>query len=164
MPLFDGFRDGDFFRKLNMELINKVINTEVALYQLNPEYSSINSTYAEAKNRVYYQPIKINCLIDRDDPLFSNAQGAGIDYSQIVSFDFLYDELENYNYSPTMGDIVEWDNDFYEIGEVYQNEYFAGKNPKTHLGEQDTGFNVSIKCRGYKVRVDQLQLLERSLR
>jgi hypothetical protein len=163
MPLFDGYRDGDFFRKMNMELINKVINTEVALYQLNPDETTKNS-YDESINRVYYSPIKINCLIDRNDPSFNNANGVGVDFAQTISFSFLYDELENFNFLPSTGDIVEWDNDFYELGEIFQNEYFSGKNPKTHWGEQDTGYNVSILCKGYKVRYTQLNIKERTLR
>lgn len=163
MPLFDGYRDGDFFRKLNMELINKVVDTEVALFQINPEQTTVNG-YGEATNRVYYSPIKIHCLIDRNDPSFDVAGGTGVDYKQSITFSFLYDELENKNYSPTMGDIVEWDNDFYELGEIFQNEYFSGKNPKTHFGEDDTGYNVSIKCKGYITKVNQLQIIERPLR
>ena len=47
------------------------------------------------------------------------------------------------------GDIVEWDNEFYEVDGVGASQYFAGRNPNTDLGfvtgdREEFGFSVSI--------------------
>ena len=40
-----------------------------------------------------------------------------------------------------IGDILQWDNDFYEIDKVSSSQYFRGTNPETDLGftESDRG-------------------------
>jgi len=163
MSLFDRSRDMDLFRKLNMELINKVINTEVKVFQLDPTNMTSNNTYGETTNKMYYEPFLINCLVDRTDPMFESAN-TGFNYNQGISFSFLYDELENFNYQPFTGDILEWDNDFFELSEIFQNEYFAGKNPTTSYNGTEHGYNVSIKCRGYKIKDTSLPMTQRVLR
>ena len=58
MPLFHGQRDVSLLNKFNMELINDIIDTEVAIYKLSIENTQTN-LYNESDKKVYQSPIKI---------------------------------------------------------------------------------------------------------
>ena len=64
MALFGGSRDISLFHSLNKELINDLIQTEVAYYKFALEQTKAN-VYGEAPGKNYYEPLKIACLIDR---------------------------------------------------------------------------------------------------
>jgi len=66
MALFGGARDISLFHKLNKELIKDIIQTEVAYYKFALKQTKTN-VYGEAPGKNYYEPMKIACLINRDD-------------------------------------------------------------------------------------------------
>ena len=66
MALFGGNRDVSLFKTINSELLKDIIQTEVAYYKFALEQTAIN-VYGEAPGKTYYEPMKIDCLIDRAD-------------------------------------------------------------------------------------------------
>ena len=66
MALFGGSRDVSLFHNLNKELINDIIQTEIAYYKFALEQTKIN-VYGEAPGKQYFEPLKIACLIDKQD-------------------------------------------------------------------------------------------------
>ena len=56
MALFGGSRDISLFRNVNKELINNIIQTEVAYYKFALEQTKVN-VYGEAPGKQYYEPL-----------------------------------------------------------------------------------------------------------
>ena len=56
MALFGGSRDISLFHNLNKELINDIIQTEVAYYKFALEQTKIN-VYGEAPGKQYFEPL-----------------------------------------------------------------------------------------------------------
>ena len=66
MALYGSDRDVSLVRSINRELINKFIDVEIAFYKLNLEAVQPN-IYDESDSKVYFSPMRINCLIQKDD-------------------------------------------------------------------------------------------------
>ena len=60
---------------------------------------------------------------------------------------------------PEIGDIVLYNNDFFEFNSIVENQFFVGKNPDHSMNEDtdDFGVSLSIICKGSKSRVEQLK-------
>ena len=113
MALFGGSRDISLFHSLNKELINDIIQTEVAYYKFALEQTTVN-VYGEAPGKNYFEPLKIACLIDKQDQSWSS-DDFGSDINQTVSFRFLKKELQDINLLPEVGDLLLFKNNFYEV-------------------------------------------------
>lgn len=161
MALFGGRRDALLFQTMNRELINKIINTEVIVYQLSIEDTRVN-IYGESTRKVFFQPMRFNCLISRA-PKEAGGEEFLSDYSNTATFAFLRADLVAHNLVLSIGDIIKWDNEYYELNLVFSNQLWTGRNPDSHLPtvvdkENEFGFNVSVKAEGYKVTADRLNL------
>ena len=71
MALFGKSRDINLFHTINNELLKDIIQTEVAYYKFALEQTMAN-VYGEAPSKNYYEPMKIACLINREDPSWSS--------------------------------------------------------------------------------------------
>ena len=92
MTLFGGSRDISLFHSLNKELINDIIQTEVAYYKFALEQTTVN-VYGEAPGKNYFEPLKIACLIDKQDQSWSS-DDFGSDVNKSHEFVFLKEELK----------------------------------------------------------------------
>jgi hypothetical protein len=160
MALFGGSRDVSLVRRINKELINDIINTQVVVYKIATQYTKIN-IYGESSKKVFFNPLKFNCLITRDAKDF-----AGDDYTtfaKTIRFAFLRDELKEKNFVLKEGDIVKWDAEYYELNLITINQLWTGRNPETlHIkvddGSDEFGYNVSIVATGFKTTPDRLNI------
>lgn len=158
MPLFGSSRDVSLVRRLNRELINGIINTEVVIYKISTQFTKVN-IYGESTKKVFFNPMRINSLITRQDKDFD-----GDDYNTFIreiKFSFLRDDLKDKNLVILEGDVVKWDNEYYELTYVSINELWTGRNPDTLLattedGEDEFGYNISIIATGFKTTPDRL--------
>ena len=157
MPLFGGARDISLFRTMNKELINDIIQTEIGYYKFVLQDSETN-LYGEAENKTYYEPLLVPCLITKDDQVWSESD-FGSDITQQMSFAFLRSSLVDVNLVPQIGDIVLYNNDYFEFNSIVENQFFAGKNPDYSMnGDTDNfGVSMSIICKSSKVRIEQLK-------
>ena len=127
MALFGGSRDISLFHNLNKELINDIIQTEIAYYKFDLEQTKIN-VYGEAPGKQYFEPLKIACLIDKQDQSWSS-DAFGSDINQIIGFRFLKKELQDINLVPEIGDLLLFKNNFYEVDERVENQLILGRDP-----------------------------------
>ena len=88
MALFGGNRDISLFHNLNKELLKDLIQTEIAYYKFALEQTEIN-VYGEAPGKNYYEPLKIACLIDRQNQAWSS-DNFGSDVNQNITYNFLF--------------------------------------------------------------------------
>ena len=157
MALFGGERDANLFAKLNKELINDIIDTEIYYFQVALTDTKSN-LYGEGKDKVFNQPIKIPCLIERGQSTQISDE-YGQSYSREVQFRFLRDTWLK-NLVPEVGDIIQWNGEYHLIDAQYSYQYFAGKNPQTWDGGDHQGYNVSIICDAHVTRQTTIKLVD----
>ena len=158
MALFGGERDANLFAKLNTELINEIIDTDIYYFQVALTDTKSN-LYGEGKDKVFNQPIKIPCLIERGQSTQISDE-YGQSYSREVQFRFLRDTLVEKNLVPEVGDIIQWNGEYHLIDAQYSYQYFAGKNPQTWDGGDHQGYNVSIICDAHVTRQTTIKLVD----
>ena len=159
MALFGGSRDISLFNTFNNELLKDIIQTEVAYYKFALEVTKIN-VYGEAPGKNYYEPLKIACLIDRQDQSWLS-DNLGSDITQEINFKFLKNELESINLIPEVGDILLFRNNFYEIDGKVENQLILGKDPDYAMASETTDFgkSFSILVNAHISRVEKLNLI-----
>ena len=158
MALFGGQRDMALFSKINKELINDIIDTEIYYFQVALNETKAN-LYGEGKDKVFHQPIKIPSLIERNQAS-QISDDFGQSYSREVQFRFLRDTLVEKNLVPEVGDIILWNEEYHLIDATYQVQYFAGKNPQTWDGGETQGYNVSVQCDTHVTRQSSIKLVD----
>ena len=159
MALFGGSRDVCLFNNLNKELINDIIQTEVAYYKFALE-QTVSNDYGEAPGKNYYEPLKIACLIDRQDQSWSS-NNFGSDVNQTIGFRFLKKELQDINLLPEVGDLLLFKNNFYEVDSKVENQLILGKDPDYAMATETTDFgkSFSIMVNTHISRVEKLNLI-----
>ena len=150
MALFGGQRDAKFLASINSELINAIIDTEIEFYKLVVESSNSN-LYGESESKSYYNSILIPCLITKDDKN-SNMDDYGHTYTRTSKFAIARDILVKADFYPEVGDIVFWDNEYFELDNVDANQYFVGKNPETWPNGSNHGYSVSVVVDAHATR------------
>ena len=159
MALFGGSRDISLFHSLNKELINDIIQTEIAYYKFALEQTTVN-VYGEAPGKNYFEPLKIACLIDRSDQSWSS-DDFGSDVNQTIGFKFLKDELKTINLVPEIGDLLLFRNNFYEVDSKTENQLILGRDSDYAISTETTDFgeSFSILVNTHISRVEKLNLI-----
>lgn len=159
MALFGRSRDISLFRSISNELIKDIIQTEVGYYKLTLQDNPTN-IYGENQDKVYYEPLRIACLINREDQNWKS-DDFGLDVNQTVSFRFLRDTLVDLNLVPEIGDILLFNGNFYETDVLVENQLFVGKQPDYSISEdtRNHGSSISIILNTHITRIDKLNLV-----
>ena len=159
MALFGGSRDISLFHNLNKELINDIIQTETAYYKFALEQTKIN-VYGEAPGKNYFEPLKIACLVNREDQAWSS-DDFGSDINQAINFRFLKEELREINLVPEIGDLILFKNNFYEVDTKIENQLILGRDPDYAISTETVGFgdSFSILINTHISRVEKLNLI-----
>ena len=155
MALFGGARDISMFRGLNRELMGDIIVQECAVYKFKLEETNVN-IYGEAAEEKYYEaPVLFNVLIDRQDQNYPESD-IGINFEWGITFKFLRDDLVDAEVVPQLGDIIWYENGYYEIGDLIVNQQFVGKDPD-YPNKDDRGINplgnYDLQNFGYEVSI-----------
>ena len=163
MALFGSGRDASLIRHMNKELIVNFIDIEVEFYKLVLEQTREN-IYGESDSKTYYQPMRIPSLVLKEEKSII-ADDYGLDSTRTGIFAFNKDYLKDRTIVIEIGDIIWWDNEYYEIDVVHGTQYWRGTNPTTDLGKitgdrEEFGFNVSIRAEGHVTRRNKLNLVE----
>ena len=148
--LFGGKRDAKLVASFNAELLNAVVDTEIEFFKLVVESSNSN-IYGEAEQKSYYNSILIPCLITKETKT-AGMDDYGHTYTRSAQFGISRDILERASFFPEVGDIIFWDNEYYEIDNVDANQYFVGKNPETWPNGSEHGYSVSVLCDAHATR------------
>ena len=159
MGLFGRTTDVNLFHTINSELINDIIQTEIAYYKFALNQTTIN-VYGEAPGKNYYEPMRIACLIERQDQAWSS-DDFGSDVGQSINFRFLKQELKDINLTTEVGDLLLFRNNFYEVDGRIENQLILGHDPDYTIstGTQDSGDSFSIILSTHISRVEKLNLI-----
>ena len=156
-----------------------IITEQCGYYKYKLEETKIN-LYGEAAHEKYYMgPVLLNTLVERTDNVYPETD-LGTDYNKEIQFSFLRDDLlnkmedfneffdpTNYQYGanlvPQVGDIIMYQDGYYEVDNTNANQYFMGKNPDypnnvnpINPGLEDFGSSISIICETYYVPSDKV--------
>ena len=149
MPKFLVGRDIDFFKSISRELVDTVIQTAIVFYKLSIYETKVN-IYGESLNKTYHQGVELFCLIDKDDQT-ARYEGFGPDTNQNISFKLDKYKCEEIGIYPERGDIVLFDNSYYEIDNTNEVQFVGGLPDN----------NFSIVCSTFMVNKSSLNIEER---
>ena len=137
MALFGGQRDIRLFNTINRELLKDIIDTTVDIFK--PAILHIKENlYGEAINKQYFPGVRVAALISHDDQM-TDSDEFGTDINQTATFSFLKDIMEHdLNLVLEGGDIIYWDNAYWEIDQIVENQYIRGENEKTTRAAKST--------------------------
>lgn len=169
MALFGRQRDINLFTTIARELVGDVITQQCSFYKYIIEKTVIN-IYGEAAEDKYFEgPILFNCLIERPDQEFPESD-MGVDFNWGLTFKFLREDLVDAQLVPEVGDIIMYNNGYYEVESTNSNQYLFGKNPDypnapnpLNPGLDQFGANYSIICKTHYVPADKLGITKERL-
>jgi hypothetical protein len=163
MPLYGNFNSVSFFRKMNKQLISRIICQEILYYKFSLADTEVN-IYGESKLKFYYPSVLLNCFIHRQDQT-TNDIDYGPDEGQLLDFIFLRDDLQQINVVPERGDIIVDRNLYWEVDNIVENQFVFGKYPEYSLSTatQNYGTSVSITVNTHHTRSTKLNITEERL-
>lgn len=144
MSLFGSARDVATFKIFTKEIVEDIVSQEIGYYKIKLDQTPVN-VYGEAMEKYFIGPVLIPCLIDRGD--FSReGTDYGPDTVRSVNFRFFKDHLIEANVVPEVGDVVMYNEDYYEVNNTNENQFILGKNPDYQYssGPGDFGQSYSI--------------------
>jgi hypothetical protein len=163
MALFASGRDARLVKSINRELLHDFIQLEVAYYKLSLPETETN-IYGESNKKAYYQPIRVFCLVSKEDKASADTD-IGLDFTKNAVFSFLRDDLLERNIFIEVGDIIEYDAKYYEIDNVKNQQYWMGRNPETLLADvkgeiPEHGYSISVIAEAHMTKVSNLNIVE----
>lgn len=169
MAIFGSSRDQSLFRHLNRELLWDVITQQCAIYRLNVVETPTNIYGEAAHERYYEEPVLLNTLIVRENQAYSNGD-MGVDMNRNMEFRFFRDDLVDAQIRPEIGDIILYQENYFEVNELIENQLHVGKDPNypyesnpLNPGLDQFGANISIICKAHKVPDDKVQITRERL-
>jgi hypothetical protein len=149
MPKFAVGRDIELFKSFAREVVDDVVENIAVLFKVNLNETKVN-LYGEATNKTWYPGVELNVLINKSLQS-AGYEGFGSDVSQNVEFRFDRWMLEEKNTYPEIGDIIFFDQSYYEIDNTTEVQ-FVGGLPSN---------NFSVVCSTFIVRKSALNIEER---
>ena len=133
-----GAKDLATIEKFNRELLGEpnisddgIIDQFVILYRVSV-YETETNMYGEAsEGKVYKQGVKLPCIIDASDFDF-NYDDFGPDNRQSVSFAFQRAYLVEVDLKPEIGDIMQWNDGYFEVDKFNENQLIGGNFDNSH--------------------------------
>ena len=133
-----GAKDLATIEKFNRELLGEpnisddgIIDQFVILYRVSV-YETETNMYGEAsEGKVYKQGVKLPCIVDASDFEF-NYDDFGPDNRQTVSFAFQRAYLVEVDLKPEIGDIMQWNDGYFEVDKFNENQLIGGNFDNSH--------------------------------
>lgn len=132
MPRFITQRDFDFFQHINREIVVDVVDVEVVLYKIITDIVSVN-IYGESTEKTRYRGISLNALIKYAKRTAETEAGFGYDVTQQnVEFRFVRKLLQDVDVYPDVGDIIKYNENFYEINNITEAQLIGSRPEFSH--------------------------------
>jgi len=152
MALFGRQRDINLFKTINRELMGDVITQQCSIYKYKLEATKVNLYGEASEGRHFKGPYIFNALIARQDQEYPESD-LGVDFKWGIEFRFLRADLVDANVVPEVGDVILYQEGYYEVNNINSNQYFLGKNPDypnntnpLNPGLEQFGASLSIIC------------------
>jgi hypothetical protein len=169
MALFGGRRDISMFRHINRELLGDIITQQCALYKYVLDKTKVNMYGEASENKYFTDPILLNALISVEGKT-DGVNEFGVDFGWAIKVAFLRDDLVDANVYPQIGDIILYQESYFEIDLATDTQYFVGKDPDfpyelnpLNPGLAQFGYNVSYVCTAHYVPSDRINISKQRL-
>jgi len=124
-PLYNRRRDMLMFNSINDELLNKIIQTPVTIYKISTE--SPTNIYGESMEKTYTKGLQIGALVSHEKQVTDAVDGFGPNVNQSISVAFHREMIAARGFYPEVGDIIEWNEAYYEINGIVENQLIGGQ-------------------------------------
>ena len=173
MALFGSSRDISLFRGLNRELISDIITQQCIYYKFKLNETKVNMYGEAAGAKFYNEPVIFNALISSGNQT-QPTDDFGVSFGWDLEFRFFRDDLVDANVVPEVGDIIMYQDAYYEVDNTNANQFFVGKDPDfpnyddnginpLNPGLENFGTSVSIICVAHYVPSDRVQITKERL-
>lgn len=160
MAMYSGQRDTSFKRRINRSFINRTVSEEVIYYKLSLA-DTVYNIYGESKKKMYMQPVMLTCIVDRQ-PQTNEDADYGVNTNRLVNFNMLKDDLIDLHLVPEKGDIITWNEGYYEVDNIVEDQLLVGKDPNYSLeqGLEKFGASWSIICEAHLTHINRLNIVQ----
>lgn len=160
MAIFGTLRDINTFKSISRELVNDVISQQIGYYKVVLPNSEAN-IYGESLAKTYVGPILFNCLIERGD-FTAPVDEFGPDTQREVVFRLLRDDMIEVNVFPEVGDVIMYNEIYYEVDNVNENQLILGKDNAYAYSEglENFGNDYSVVLKTHYTRGDKLGITQ----
>ena len=150
-PFFVPQKEIDLIDSFNEELIDEIIGQSVDIYKVSIDNTEEN-VYGESTTKYYEVGFRVNCLILFNEPEIIQ-DDFGADENASIEMYFQRNNLSSgsLNFYPEMGDIVDWNQHYWEINGTTEPQLIAGH----------PGYKHSITATAHRARLSSLQIEER---
>ena len=150
-PFFVPQKEINLINDMNEELIDEIVGQSVDVYKVNIENTDEN-IYGESTTKYYDVGFRVNCLILYNEPEVTQ-DDFGSDLRGDIEMYFQRENLSSgsLNFFPEIGDIVDWNDQYWEINGVPEPQLIAGHPNYKH----------SINAKAHRSRLSSLQIEER---
>lgn len=192
MALYGEARDISLFRRINRELMGSIISEEVIYYKYNVTTTKVNMYGESVEGRNFADPVMLFALIEIG-PQESPTSDLGVDFTWTMTFRFLRDDLLSAlnsanqgqgfgtfqqpfiqygaNIHPEVGDIIQFQNGYWEVDNTNSTQFFMGKDPDypyyddanqnpLNPGLENFGYNIEVRCDCHYVPSDRLNIIK----
>ena len=148
-------RDVDLITRVSRELVGDkqnskdgIINQTVVIYKPSLQESTVNM-YGESAGgkKVYKDGVQVAALIAAEDFDF-NTDEFGPDNSQMATFSFLRQSFIDASMVLEIGDLIDWNYAYFEVGSVNENQLVGGMYDQ----------NLSVVASTFLVRKSSIQI------
>ena len=126
MSLFGSTRDVATFKIFTKELVEAIVSQQIGYYKIKLGDTQPN-VYGESPKKYFIGPVLIPCLIVRGDFTVSTTE-FGVDTDRKNDFRFFKDHLVEANIVPEVGDYIMYNELYYEVDNVNENQFILGKD------------------------------------
>jgi len=169
MAIFGSARDISMFRKINRELLGDVITQQLAVYKYALDKTKVNM-YGEASGGKWFNgPTLLNSLITIQNKTDGTSE-FGVDFNWSIKAAFLKDDLLDANLVIEIGDVILYQESYFEVDVATDTQYFVGKDPDypynqnpLNPGLEQFGYNVSLICEAHYIPADRVNIIKQRL-
>ena len=150
-PFFIPQKEFDLINQMNEELIDEIVGQSVDIYKVNIERTEGN-VYGESTAKYYDIGFRVNCLINYNEPEIIQDE-FGADTNSSIEMFFQRENLSSgsLNFYPENGDIVDWNDYYWEINGTTEPQLVAGH----------PGYKHQIRATAHYAKLSSLQIEER---
>ena len=150
-PFFVPQKEVNLINDMNEELIDEIVGQSVDVYKVSIENTEEN-IYGESATKYYDVGFRVNCLILYNEPEITQ-DDFGADLSGNIEMYFQRENLSSgsLNFYPEISDIVDWNEQYWEINSIVEPQLIAGHPDYKH----------SIVAKAHRAKLSSLQIEER---
>ena len=147
-------RDIDTFDKFNKELVGNlstgadgIINQEVIVYKVSVYDTEVNMYGETSEGKVFKPGVQLVALVEADNQTTTTDE-FGPDLQQLATFSFVRQSLVDLSFVVEIGDVINWNDGYWEISSVNENQLIGGQ----------TSYDHSVVCSTFLVRISNLNI------